>query len=243
MVCVCCEVCWLSVVDNIFDMVFNMIVENIVRLLFVCVKNMRAPAVDSGIIAIFVIYGIIIEIGMETTDKRTCQFKEQRNPFAFAGCILAAAGIGMMHDCPAFVIVALGLILSVAGLALRPRILALLGVAVSVISIQTLLDDAESMKAEDGGQGAFITVSGATEALPRRMEWVEIRGRKGYASVHIGMPKDSVKMLVGRPNKVDLRQYGGSVAVETWKYRINSKYTEDLVIEIRDGKLERVTQY
>lgn len=51
------------------------------------------------------------------------------------------------------------------------------------------------MRADDGEQGTRITTIDAAEELPHKIEWVEIRGRNGYASVHIGMPKDSVKRI------------------------------------------------
>ena len=55
------------------------------------------------------------------------------------------------------------------------------------------------------------------------------------------MPKDSVKLLVGKPDEVDLREIGHTF-YESWGYNIKDEYYPDLRIEFEDGKLEGLSQ-
>ena len=60
-------------------------------------------------------------------------------------------------------------------------------------------------------------------------------------TLHTGMPRDSVQILVGKPDKVDLRSYG-NFTLEDWGYKIKNNYVSDLDIEFQDGKLKSVRQ-
>jgi hypothetical protein len=73
------------------------------------------------------------------------------------------------------------------------------------------------------------------------VQYVEIRGKKGIVTVHTGMPKDSVKSMVGKPDQVDLRNIAG-VPYEDWGYKIMNEYVSDLDLEFEDGKLKNVRQ-
>ncbi len=42
-------------------------------------------------------------------------------------------------------------------------------------------------------------------------------------TLHTGMPKDSVQILIGKPDKVSLDTYGNSTS-ESWGYKINNKF-------------------
>lgn len=80
------------------------------------------------------------------------------------------------------------------------------------------------------------------EVEPMATEYVEIRGKKGYVNLYIGMPKDSVKMLVGRPASVDLNTRYDGTTVENWGYKINNSYIDDLHISFENGRLKGVDQ-
>jgi len=73
------------------------------------------------------------------------------------------------------------------------------------------------------------------------VQYVEVKGKKGNVTLHTGMPKDSVRILVGKPDKVDLRSLGNT-AFETWGYKLKNNYLSDLDIEFEDGKLKSVRQ-
>ena len=81
-----------------------------------------------------------------------------------------------------------------------------------------------------------------------QVQYVEVKGKNGIVTLHTGMSKDSVQILVGKPDEVNLRTYG-STALEDWGYKINNKYglpkeyqTADLTIDFENGKLNNVRQ-
>ena len=73
------------------------------------------------------------------------------------------------------------------------------------------------------------------------VQYVEVKGKKGNVTLHTGMPKDSVQILVGKPDKVDLHSIGNT-AYETWGYKLKNNYLSDLDIEFEDGKLKSIRQ-
>lgn len=80
------------------------------------------------------------------------------------------------------------------------------------------------------------------------VQYIEIEGKKGIVTVHTGMPKDSVQLLVGKPDEVSLDTYGGS-SHEKWGYKIHNRLRlpkdmqiADLRIEFVDGRLDGVRQ-
>ena len=87
------------------------------------------------------------------------------------------------------------------------------------------------------------TLSRNLESLNKEAEvqFVEVKGRKGKVTLHTGMPKDSVQILVGKPDKVDLNSIGNST-YESWGYKLKKNYLSDLDIEFQDGKLKSVRQ-
>jgi hypothetical protein len=74
-----------------------------------------------------------------------------------------------------------------------------------------------------------------------KTQYIEIKGKKGDVILHTGMPKDSVKILVGKPDEVNLHSIG-STAYEKWGYKIRNQYISDLDIDFKDSKLESVRQ-
>ncbi|MDR0895906.1 MAG: hypothetical protein LBN06_11510 [Prevotellaceae bacterium] len=79
------------------------------------------------------------------------------------------------------------------------------------------------------------------ESLPVEAQYVEVNGRKGNVTLRIGMPKDSVRMLVGKPSSVDLRSHGFGT-FEDWGYKLKNNYISDLEIHFMDGVLTSVRQ-
>jgi hypothetical protein len=74
-----------------------------------------------------------------------------------------------------------------------------------------------------------------------QVQYIDIKGKKGNIQVHTGMPKDSVRIIAGKPDDVDLMSIGNSTH-ETWGYKIRDKYYPDLKIEFEDGQLTGVRQ-
>ncbi|MBS1523760.1 MAG: hypothetical protein JST50_22340 [Bacteroidetes bacterium] len=80
------------------------------------------------------------------------------------------------------------------------------------------------------------------------IQFIEIKGKKGNVTLHTGMSKDSVRILVGKPDKVNLYEITHT-SYEEWGYKIINKHgipTEyqmpDLHIDFKDGRLSGVRQ-
>ncbi len=73
------------------------------------------------------------------------------------------------------------------------------------------------------------------------IQFIEVKGKKGNVTLHTGMLKDSVQILVGKADKVDLHSIE-STAYEIWGYKLKNNYYSDLNIEFKDGKLKGVRQ-
>jgi hypothetical protein len=74
-----------------------------------------------------------------------------------------------------------------------------------------------------------------------QIQYIDVKGRKGNTTLHTGMQKDSVLILVGKPEEVRLNSIG-NFTYETWGYKLKNKYVADLEIEFEDGKLKGVRQ-
>ena len=77
--------------------------------------------------------------------------------------------------------------------------------------------------------------------VQKQVQHVEVKGKKGNVTLHTGMSKDSVQILVGKPDEVRLNTIGSS-AYEYWGYKIKNNYVSDLNIDFEDGKLKGVRQ-
>lgn len=71
------------------------------------------------------------------------------------------------------------------------------------------------------------------------VQYVEVKGKKGNVTLHTGMSKDSVKLLAGKPDKVNLFSLRG-ISYETWGYKLKNDYLSDLDIEFENGKLKSI---
>ncbi|MGN0187428.1 MAG: hypothetical protein ACI392_06765 [Paludibacteraceae bacterium] len=79
----------------------------------------------------------------------------------------------------------------------------------------------------------------------RNIQWFEFSTPKGIVKLHTYMPKDSVQMLMGRPQATSIRTYGDDVH-EEWKYKkkvYDDIYTTEFSFEFVNGELKSVTQY
>lgn len=74
-----------------------------------------------------------------------------------------------------------------------------------------------------------------------QVQYIEIKGKNGNVTVHTGMSKDSVQILVGKPDNLDLIEIGHTHH-ENWGYKLKNEYASDLIIEFEDGKLNGVHQ-
>ena len=78
----------------------------------------------------------------------------------------------------------------------------------------------------------------------RSNESFELTTKKGIVNLHTYMSKDSVKILMGRPEStsIDDSGYNGMVT-ETWKYKGTNTVFDEFTILFTNGKLKSVSQY
>jgi hypothetical protein len=78
----------------------------------------------------------------------------------------------------------------------------------------------------------------------RNNESFELTTKKGIVTLHTFMSKDSVKILMGRPEStsIDDSGYNGMVT-ETWKYKGTNTVFDEFTILFTNGKLKSVSQY
>lgn len=65
-----------------------------------------------------------------------------------------------------------------------------------------------------------------------------VKSKKGEAKIHTGMPKDSVIMLLGKPNGYNSTEYLDEITYEYGPYNTNM-----LSIEFENGKVSGVRQF
>lgn len=73
------------------------------------------------------------------------------------------------------------------------------------------------------------------------IQYIEITGKKGEVTVFTGMSKDSVEILVGKPDDVELQEMLNTY-YEKWGYKLENNLIPDLVIEFENGELKGVRQ-
>jgi hypothetical protein len=78
---------------------------------------------------------------------------------------------------------------------------------------------------------------------PRNIQSFELSTKNGIVKLHTYMPKDSVQILIGRPQSTDVNDMGRFGVHETWEYKGRNEYTNEFTIEFTDGELKSVRQY
>ena len=86
--------------------------------------------------------------------------------------------------------------------------------------------------------------SDTNEDEQRNIQSFELTTKKGIVTLHTYMSKDSVKILMGRPQSTDINDYRSNDEVhETWKYKGSNKYIDEFTIEFINSELKSVHQY
>jgi hypothetical protein len=98
----------------------------------------------------------------------------------------------------------------------------------------------ESSVREQIARQLIETLSDNSANQDAEVQYIEVKGKKGNVTLHTGMTKDSVRLLVGKPDNVALRSYGN--ALEDWGYKIRNNYVPDLEINFEAGKLKSLRQ-
>ncbi len=92
-------------------------------------------------------------------------------------------------------------------------------------------------------QQMIETLSNKLTSLDKEpdVQYIEVTGKKGDVTLHTGMPKDSVKILLGKPDEVNLYEIANTHH-ENWGYKLTKRYTADLEIDFKNGELTGVQQ-
>ena len=72
----------------------------------------------------------------------------------------------------------------------------------------------------------------------RPAQYFKVRSKKAKATIHTGMSKDSVLILLGQPTEFSSSEYHDEITYRYGSYDLNS-----LRIEFRDGKISSVSQH
>lgn len=70
----------------------------------------------------------------------------------------------------------------------------------------------------------------------------EVLTKKGMVKLHLGMPKDSLIMIVGAPDDISSHSSYKTI-IEELKYNVKDKGYTDLTFEFENGKLKDFQQY
>ena len=85
--------------------------------------------------------------------------------------------------------------------------------------------------------------SDTEEAEQRNIQSFELNTTNGIVELRTYMPKDSVRILMGRPESTDIRTGLYDEVHETWKYKGSNRYIDEFTIEFVNSKLKSVRQY
>lgn len=85
--------------------------------------------------------------------------------------------------------------------------------------------------------------SNTVEKEQRNIQSFELTTKNGIVKLHTYMPKDSVQILMGRPQSTDINDHGSGDISETWKYKGTNKYIDEFTIEFTNGQLKSVSQF
>lgn len=89
----------------------------------------------------------------------------------------------------------------------------------------------------------LLMVSGIGSDSSDNQQPFEVMTKKGVVKLHLGMPKDSLVLLVGKPDDIKSHSVGNTVIVE-YGYKVKEDYlSPDLKFTFEDGKLREFSQY
>lgn len=87
-----------------------------------------------------------------------------------------------------------------------------------------------------------VVLSSSEKECAPEVQYVEITGKNGDVKLHIGMIKDSVEILAGKPDQINIRSLG-NIIYEDWGYINKNDGGSYLDIDFENGKIKAVRQY
>lgn len=114
----------------------------------------------------------------------------------------------------------------------------LLYVTQFTINKRTKISDEEKLRQQliETLTNKFTDINKVSES-----QYIDVNGKKGLVTLHTGMPKDSVKLLIGKPDEVRLNEIYNT-HYEKWGYKINNNIFADLYVDFENGILAGVRQ-
>ena len=114
----------------------------------------------------------------------------------------------------------------------------LLYVTQFTINKRTKISDEEKLRQQliETLTNKFTDINKVSES-----HYIDVNGKKGLVTLHTGMPKDSVKLLIGKPDEVRLNEIYNT-HYEKWGYKINNNNFADLYVDFENGILAGVRQ-
>lgn len=88
-----------------------------------------------------------------------------------------------------------------------------------------------------------IDKSNIGENEQKNIESFELSTKKGIVKLHTYMSKDSVQILMGRPQSTSINDCGYGEVRETWNFRGTNRFVDEFTIEFINGNLKSVKQY
>lgn len=123
---------------------------------------------------------------------------------------------------------------------MKPFLIFIGGMVAGALLLYAIGFRTENSVREKIGRELIETLSHNLLNQEGEVQYIEVKGKKGNVTLHTGMTKDSVRILVGKPDEVELRSYGN--ALEDWGYKIKNNYVSDLEINFEGGKLKSLRQ-
>ena len=71
---------------------------------------------------------------------------------------------------------------------------------------------------------------------------MEVKGKKAYVKLYLGMPKSEAEKILGKADKIELRS-SFNTYYEEWRYHIKTNHTDYLDLKFKNGLLEKVNQW
>lgn len=82
------------------------------------------------------------------------------------------------------------------------------------------------------------------EVEKKNIQFFELSTKKGVVKLHTYMSKDSVQLLMGRPQSTDVDVWDFNDEVhETWKYKGRNRSIDEFTMKFVNGELVSVDQY
>ncbi|MFA6702552.1 MAG: hypothetical protein WCR12_06985 [Dysgonamonadaceae bacterium] len=75
----------------------------------------------------------------------------------------------------------------------------------------------------------------------KKVKRIDVKSKKGDATLYTGMTKESVIFLIGEPDKINSKTIE-SITYEVWGYLLTNKYFNDLELEFVNGELKGIKE-